>query len=111
MSQELDNLLEKAIQAISQSEDLAALDTVRVGYLGKKGEITAKLKSLGQISTELRPAVGQAINRVKLHIQASLEERKSAINDQLIIDKLSSETVDVTLPGRGLNPGVFTQSP
>ena len=105
MSQELDNLLEKAIQAISQSEDLAALDTVRVGYLGKKGEITAKLKSLGQISTESRPAAGQAINRVKLQIQASLEERKSAINDQLIIDKLSSETVDVTLPGRGLNPG------
>ena len=105
MSQELDNLLEKAIQAISQSEDLAALDAVRVGYLGKKGEITAKLKSLGQISTELRPAAGQAINRVKLQIQASLEERKSAINDQLIIDNLSSETVDVTLPGRGLNPG------
>ncbi len=105
MSQELDNLLEKAIQAISQSEDLAALDAVRVSYLGKKGEITAKLKNLGQISTELRPAAGQAINRVKLQIQASLEERKSVINDQLIIDNLSSETVDVTLPGRGLNAG------
>ncbi len=105
MSQELDNLLEKAIQAISQSEDLAALDAVRVSYLGKKGEITAKLKNLGQVSTELRPAAGQAINRVKLQIQASLEERKSVINDQLIIDNLSSETVDVTLPGRGLNAG------
>ena len=105
MSQELDNLLENAIQAINQSQDLASLDSVRVAYLGKKGEITAKLKSLGQISADLRPAAGQAINQIKVRIQALLEERKSAINDQLIIDKLSSQTVDVTLPGRALHSG------
>ncbi len=105
MSQELDNLLENAIQAIDQSQDLASLDSVRVAYLGKKGEITAKLKNLGQISADLRPAAGQAINRIKVRIQALLEERKSAINDQLIIDKLSSQTVDVTLPGRALHSG------
>jgi len=105
VSQELDNLLENAIQAINQSQDLASLDSVRVAYLGKKGEITAKLKNLGQITADLRPAVGQAINQIKVRIQALLEERKSAINDQLIIDKLSSETVDVTLPGRALHSG------
>jgi phenylalanyl-tRNA synthetase alpha chain len=105
VSQELDNLLENAIQAINQSQDLASLDSVRVAYLGKKGEITAKLKNLGQISTDLRPAAGQAINQIKVRIQALLEERKSAINDQLIIDKLSSQTVDVTLPGRALHSG------
>jgi len=103
--QELDNLLENAIQAINQSQDLASLDSVRVAYLGKKGEITAKLKSLGQISADLRPAAGQAINQIKVRIQALLEERKSTISDQLIIDKLSSETVDVTLPGRALHSG------
>lgn len=105
MSQQLDNLLENATQAISQSQDLASLDSVRVAYLGKKGEITAKLKNLGQISADLRPAAGQAINQIKLRIQALLEQRKSIINDQVIIDKLSSETVDVTLPGRALKPG------
>jgi len=105
VSQELDNLLENAIQAIGQSEDLAALDSVRVAYLGKKGEITAKLKNLGQISAELRPAAGQAINQIKQRIQISLEERRSVINDQLISDTLLSDTVDVTLPGRGLNSG------
>jgi len=105
VSQELDNLLENAIQAIGQSQDLASLDSVRVAYLGKKGEITAKLKNLGKISADLRPAAGQAINQIKVRIQALLEERKSAINDQLIIDKLSSETVDVTLPGRALHSG------
>jgi phenylalanyl-tRNA synthetase alpha chain len=103
--QELNNLLENAIQAINQSQDLASLDSVRVAYLGKKGEITARLKSLGQISSDLRPAAGQAINQIKLQIQSSLEERKSVISDQLIIDTLSSETVDVTLPGRAENSG------
>ncbi len=105
MSQELDNLLENAIQAISQSQDLASLDSVRVAYLGKKGEITARLKNLGQISSDLRPVAGQAINQIKIRIQTLVEERKSVINEQLINDKLSSDTVDVTLPGRGLKSG------
>jgi phenylalanyl-tRNA synthetase alpha chain len=105
VSQELDNLLENAIQAISQSQDLASLDSVRVAYLGKKGEITARLKNLGQISPDLRPAAGQAINQIKIRIQTLVEERKLVINEQLINDKLSSDTVDVTLPGRGLKSG------
>jgi len=105
VSQELNNLLENATKAISQSEDLASLDSVRVAYLGKKGEITARLKNLGRISTDLRPAAGQAINQIKLRIQGLLEERKSSLSDRLIIDNLSSETVDVTLSGRSVEPG------
>ncbi len=115
MSQELDSLLEKALQAINQSQDLASLDTVRVAYLGKKGEITARLKTLGQIPAEQRPAAGQAINAIKLQIQTSVEQRKSLINENLINDKLSSETVDITLPGRaersgGLHPVTLTMN-
>lgn len=115
MSQELDSLLEKALQAINQSQDLASLDTVRVAYLGKKGEITARLKTLGQIPAEQRPAAGQAINAIKLQIQTSVEQRKSLINKNLISDKLSSETVDITLPGRaersgGLHPVTLTMN-
>lgn len=101
MSQELDSLLENAVQAINQSKDLASLDSIRVAYLGKKGEITAKLKNLGQIPADQRPAAGQAINQIKLQIQNLLEQQKSAINARLIDDRLSSETVDVSLPGRG----------
>lgn len=115
MSQELDSLLEKALQAINQSQELASLDTVRVAYLGKKGEITARLKTLGQIPAEQRPAAGQAINAIKLQIQTSVEQRKSLINENLINDKLSSETVDITLPGRaersgGLHPVTLTMN-
>ncbi|RLA13536.1 MAG: phenylalanine--tRNA ligase subunit alpha [Gammaproteobacteria bacterium] len=105
MSQELDSLLENAVQAINQTNDLASLDSIRVAYLGKKGEITAKLKNLGQIPADQRPAAGQAINRIKLEIQNLLEQQKSAINARLIDDRLSSETVDISLPGRGEQPG------
>jgi phenylalanyl-tRNA synthetase alpha chain len=105
VSQELDNLLENATLAINQSQDLASLDAVRVAYLGKKGEITAKLKDLGQIAADLRPTAGQAINQVKLRIQDLLEQQKSIISDQLITNQLSSESIDVTLPGRSLNSG------
>ena len=101
MSQELDSLLENAVQAINQCKDLVSLDSIRVAYLGKKGEITAKLKNLGQIPADQRPAAGQAINQIKLEIQNLLEQQKTAINARLIDDRLSSETVDISLPGRG----------
>ena len=94
-------MLDKAVQAINQCKDLASLDSVRVAYLGKKGEITARLKNLGQIPAEQRPAAGQAINQVKLQIQNLLEQHKLTINARLIDDRLSSETVDISLPGRG----------
>ncbi|MFA9420402.1 MAG: phenylalanine--tRNA ligase subunit alpha [Gammaproteobacteria bacterium] len=105
MSQELDSLLENAVQAINQCKDLASLDSIRVAYLGKKGEITGKLKNLGQIPADQRPAAGQAINQIKLEIQNLLEQQKTAINARLIDDRLSSETVDISLPGRGEQPG------
>jgi len=115
VSQELDKLLQQATQSIADAADLVALDAVRVHYLGKKGEITARLKNLGQISAEDRPATGQAINQVKVNIQSLLEARKGAISDSLIAEKLSKDTVDVTLPGRrtragGLHPVTLTMN-
>lgn len=115
MSQDLDNLLEQASDSIGRSNDMAALDAVRVAYLGKKGEITAQLKNLGQLPAEERPAAGQAINRVKVKIQALFEARKSALGDAAIASRLESETVDITLPGRragagGLHPVTLTMN-
>ncbi|TDJ29314.1 MAG: phenylalanine--tRNA ligase subunit alpha [Gammaproteobacteria bacterium] len=115
MSQPLESLLDNAIQAIEQSDNLISLEAVRVAFLGKKGEVTARLKGLGQISAAERPVVGQEINRVKLRIQKELEQRKSIISEQLIADKLISDTVDVTLPGRhsqlgGLHPVTLTMN-
>ncbi|MGD2170660.1 MAG: phenylalanine--tRNA ligase subunit alpha [Gammaproteobacteria bacterium] len=94
---------------------MAALDAVRVAYLGKKGEITAQLKNLGQLPPDERPAAGQAINRVKLEIQELLESRRSALSEAAIAGRLQSETVDVSLPGRrtaagGLHPVTLTMN-
>jgi phenylalanyl-tRNA synthetase alpha chain len=115
VSEDLDNLLQQASHSISQSGDMAALDAVRVAYLGKKGELTAQLKNLGRLPAEERPAVGQAINQVKAQIQELLETRKSALSDLAIASRLQSETVDISLPGRrngagGLHPVTLTMN-
>lgn len=115
MSLDLDNLLEQASDSIGRSNDMAALDAVRVAYLGKKGEITAQLKNLGQLPAEERPAAGQAINQVKVKIQALFDARKTALGDAAIASRLESETVDITLPGRragagGLHPVTLTMN-
>jgi len=115
VSQDLESLLEQASRSISQSSDMAALDALRVGYLGKKGEITAQLKNLGQLSAEERPAAGQAINRVKAQIQELLEARKSALSNEAIASRLQTERIDISLPGRrnasgGLHPVTLTMN-
>ncbi len=115
MSHDLENLLEQASESIRQSSDMAALDAVRVAYLGKKGELTSRLKDLGQLPAEQRPAAGQAINRIKSEIQGLLEARRSALGDAAIASRLQSETVDITLPGRrngagGLHPVTLTMN-
>ena len=115
MSQDLDNLLEQASLSISQSSDMAALDAVRVAYLGKKGEITLQLKNLGQLPAEERRSAGQAINRIKQQIQELLETRRSTLGDEAISSRLQSETLDISLPGRragsgGLHPVTLTMN-
>lgn len=64
-----DSLLEEALQAIEASSDEASLDALRVAYLGKKGSLTAQLKSLGQLAPEERPAAGEKINAAKRQLQ------------------------------------------
>lgn len=115
MSQDLKNLLEQASRSISESADIAALDAVRVVYLGKKGELTAQLKNLGQLSAQERPAAGQAINQVKVEIQELLEARKTELSDAAIASRLQTETIDISLPGRrsgagGLHPVTLTMN-
>ncbi len=94
-------LTDQALKLVAEAEDLAALDHVRVDYLGKKGQITALLKSLGGLSAEERPKAGAEINQAKERVQEQLTLRKQALEQAAINAKLASETIDVTLPGRG----------
>ncbi|MCB1874593.1 MAG: phenylalanine--tRNA ligase subunit alpha [Chromatiales bacterium] len=101
----LEQLVEEAGAAIAACADSRSLDDVRVRYLGKKGELTARLKELGNLSAEERPAAGQAINTAKQAVQQAIEQRKSAIEGEALARRLAAEGVDVTLPGRGHIPG------
>jgi phenylalanyl-tRNA synthetase alpha chain len=105
MQNELNQLVEAAEQAINEAADLKALDDIRVTYLGKKGSITERMKSLGKLPKEEKPAAGQAINVAKQAVQKSLEARKENLNNAELEAKLASETIDVTLPGRGQHAG------
>jgi phenylalanyl-tRNA synthetase alpha chain len=105
MQNELNQLVETAEQAISQASDLKLLDDIRVAYLGKKGSITERMKLLGKLSKEEKPAAGQAINVAKQAVQKLLEVRKETLNNAELESKLKSQTIDVTLPGRGQQAG------
>jgi len=105
MQNELNQLVEAAEQAINKAADLKSLDEIRVSYLGKKGSITERMKSLGKLSKEERPAAGQAINVAKQAVQKSLEARKEMLDNAELEVRLASETIDVTLPGRGQQAG------
>ena len=101
----LNALIQLAGDAIASAEDLAALDTVRVTYLGKKGELTARLKSLSDLPANERPAAGQEINRAKQLLQGLIEARRLSLETAALEEKLTADAVDVTLPGRGLSLG------
>ncbi len=102
---DLQDVLKQAQQSVADAADLQILDEVRVKYLGKKGEFTAQLKELGKLPGGERKAAGQLINDAKRRFQQSLEEKKQLLEAETLNAQLSSETVDVSLPGRGQQSG------
>lgn len=102
---DLEELTQSATSAVASAEDLAALDAVRVEYLGKKGKLTELLKQLGQLPAGERPAAGQRINEAKETVQAAIEMRKQVLQQAALDKRLEAERIDVTLPGRGQRPG------
>ncbi|MEM1174901.1 MAG: phenylalanine--tRNA ligase subunit alpha [Pseudomonadota bacterium] len=103
--QALTELVETAASKIDAATSLAELDEIRVAYLGKKGEITAQLKTLGALSADERPAAGQKINEAKQAVQGHLNSRREALETAALAEKLAADAVDVTLPGRGTSIG------
>ncbi len=103
--QELQQLVADAEAAIANSNDLKVLEQLRVDYLGKKGLITTQLKQLGKLPAEERPAAGEKINLAKQAVHACLDQRRTILKTLVLEQKLASETIDVTLPGRGQHNG------
>lgn len=101
MTQDLTSLIANTEQAINSATDLTSLDQIRIQVLGKKGQLTEYLKSLGNLSAEERPKIGQAVNLAKQKIQELIQAREGMLRNAELAEKLSKESVDVTLPGRG----------
>ena len=102
---EITDLQTRALAEISASDDLQQLDDLRVRYLGKKGEVTAQLKSLGSMEPDQRRSFGQAVNAVRDALNQAITVRRKGLESAALEQKLLSEKVDVTLPGRGEQRG------
>ncbi len=105
----LEAILAEALEAVEKASEIAHLEDVRVNYLGKKGEITSLLKSLGKMDPEERKTAGQVINQAKQQVQEKINAKREALQEKALAEKLTKETIDVTLPGRtqpttGLHP-------
>ena len=100
MKQQLEQLRDAALEAVSASSASDALEALRVKYLGKKGELTAMLKQMGKLDPADRPVIGALANSVREKIENALAERAELLAKKALEKKLDDETVDVTLPGR-----------
>lgn len=105
--QSLEDIKAEAAAAIDAAADVAALEELRVSYLGKKGALTGLLKGLGQLSAEERPKAGAEINAVKQVLNEQLNARKESLQTEALSAQLAAETIDVTLPGRRAEAGAL----
>jgi len=101
----VDGIIDRAIAAFSAARDPAALENAKARFLGKSGELTTLLKSLGTLAPEARRSAGQAINAAKVRLETALELRRGALADEKLAARLAEESLDVTLPGRGRGRG------
>ena len=105
MKEQLAKIRAQALEAFEQARDSAALDALRVQYLGKKGELTAVLKQMGKLSAEERPAMGQLANEVRSALESAIETAGKKLEAAALEAKLKAETVDVTVPGKAVTIG------
>lgn len=105
MKAQLESILEQAQADLSAVSSIRELSDVRVKYLGKKGELTTIRKGLRDVSPEDRPAMGQLINDTVSQLEAALTARSEALEQEMLAQKLASETIDVTMPGKPLTIG------
>ncbi len=100
MEKELQRIREAAFHELEQALDATALNDLRVKVLGKKGELTAVLRSLGSVSASMRPRIGQLVNDLRLDFEKELQAKQEAIKEAELNSRLAAEKIDVTLPGR-----------
>ena len=104
-STDLERIAARAREAVAAAASLAAIEELKVEFLGKKGSITAQLKSLGTLAPDARRDAGARINAVRDEITALMSTRQAALEQAELERKLAASRIDVTQPGRGQQPG------
>jgi phenylalanyl-tRNA synthetase alpha chain len=105
MKKLLQDLNESSTAAIKNADSIDVLESLRVKYLGKKGELTAILKQMGSLSAEERPVMGQLANEVRESLTESIEQKRRELEEKMLEKRLRSETIDVTIPGKPVEVG------
>lgn len=105
MKTALDAIKDAALEQLGKAADLKQLEDLRVKFLGKKGELTAILKQMGQLSAEERPIMGQLVNQAKEFLENELDNRKQALDAAASSQKMKLEEIDVTMPGKSSQLG------
>ena len=105
MNDRVDDIARDAQAAIASAQTLDELDDVRVRFLGRQGRITMESRAIGALAAELRPEAGRRLNDGRQAIRDALDARKSALSADVLRSRLSSERLDVSLPGRGQSSG------
>ena len=100
MKAKLDRIREQALEQIKGCDTVEKLNDIRVGILGKKGELTGVLKSMKEVAPQERPQVGQWVNEARQEIEKALEASKTRMEKALREAKLKAEVIDVTLPAK-----------
>ena len=105
MKEQLISLKERALSEIKQSSSMEELDSLRVKYSGKKGELTAILKGMGKLSAEERPEMGKIANEVREAIETAISQTREEIKKIELEKRLAEEVIDVTMPGKTFKVG------
>lgn len=105
MKEQIAKIKENANIEIENSKDLQSLNDVRVKYLGKKGELTAVLRTMGALSAEERPVVGALVNEVRDFLENKISETERDIKQEILKEKLEKEKIDITMPSKKTSLG------
>lgn len=105
MEEQIKQIQNNAIEEISLSQDVKALEETKVKYLGKKGKLTAILRGMGGLSPEERPIIGSLVNEVREKIELILKQKEEELKNKEMEEKLKTEKIDVTLPSIKIRRG------
>ena len=105
MKEQLEKIRQEALGALESVKDAGELDALRVRFLGKKGELTGVLKTMGKLSAEERPVMGQAANNVRAAIEEKIESVRAELKEKAMEARLEAEAIDVTIPGTPVQLG------